>query len=347
MHDMKPTAKKPLGARVVLALMCVYLFWGGTYLGMKFAIETIPPFLMAGLRFSLAGWVLYAVVRLRGEPRPALVEMRNAGIAGALMLVCGNGVVAMAEQTVPSSIASLLIATTPLWITGITAVLERKKPGLGSVAGIVMGLAGVAVLVWNPGSSGAHGASLWGIVAIIVASVAWSSGTVVSRRARMPKAPLLATAIQMIVGGALLLVVAAVHGDFVGFSFAQVSRNSWIAMGYLIIFGSMLGYTAYVWLFRNTEPSIAATYAYVNPVVAMLVGWLLAGEQLGANALIAAVIIIASVVVITRFRGGAGKSAETRSADTDTLPLVEGISAETAMLSPAAATAGNASESDA
>ena len=162
----------------------------------------------------------------------------------------------------------------------------------------------------------------------------------------MPKAPLLATAVQMIVGGALLLVVAAVHGDFVGFSFAQVSQTSWLAMGYLIVFGSMLGYTAYVWLFRNTEPSIAATYAYVNPIVAMLVGWLLAGEQLGANALIAAVIIIASVVVITRFRGGATKPAATQEAEADAKPLMASASAETAVLSPAAVTS-SASELDA
>ncbi len=345
MHEMKPVSKKPLCARVILALMCVYLFWGGTYLGMKIAVETIPPFLMTGMRFSLAGWVLYAIVRLRGEPRPTWVEVRNAGIAGALMLVCGNSVVAMAEQTVPSSIASLLIATTPLWITGISAVLEHKKPGLGSVVGIVMGLAGVAVLVWNPGSSGGHGASLWGIVAIIAASVAWSSGTVVSRRARMPKAPLLATALQMIVGGALLLAVAGIHGDFVGFSFAHVSQSSWLAMGYLIVFGSMLGYTAYVWLFRNTEPSIAATYAYVNPIVAMLVGWLLAGEQLGVNALIAAVIIIASVVVITRFRGSATKPSAARGAEAGATPLATGSDGETAVLSPVAV-ASTASEPD-
>ncbi len=306
MTDTAPATKRPSGARIALALCSVYLFWGGTYLGMKYAIQTMPPFLMAGLRFIVAGWILYANMRIKGEPRPSFAEMRNAGITGILLLVLGNGVVAMAEQQVPSAIASVLIATVPLWITGITYLTDRKKPGIGSMVGIVMGLVGVGVLVWNPGSLSDHPVNTWGIIAILFAALAWSIGSIVSRKTKLPKAPLLSTAVQMIVGGSVLLLVAAFHGDFTNFHFSQVSQSSWLAMGYLVVFGSLLGYTAYIWLFRNAEPSVATTYAYVNPIVAMLLGWLVAGEQLGANAIIAAAIIIASVIVITLFRDKSG-----------------------------------------
>lgn len=303
------------GMRVALSLLCVYLFWGGTYLGMKYAIQTIPPFLMSAMRFSFAGWVLYAVMRLRGEKRPSWVEIRNAGAVGMLLLVMGNAVVAMAEQYVPSAIASLMIATVPLWITFLNSLIERKMPGIGPAIGIVMGLVGVGILVWNPASLSDHPVNGLAIMAILGAALCWSIGTVLSRRMRLPKAPLLTTALQMITGGAALTVVAALHGDFQGFTLAQVSPTSWIALAYLMVFGSLLGYTAYIWLFRNAEPTIAATYAYVNPIVAMFLGWLIAGEQLGVNAIVAAVIIIAAVVVITLTRDRAPASASTQMPD--------------------------------
>ena len=289
----------PKRSSIILALLCVYIFWGGTYLGMRYAIQTIPPFLMASLRFSTAGWILYALLRLKGEPNPSFSEWKNAGFVGILLLVGGNAIVALAEQQVPSSIASLLIALVPLWITVITYIVERKKPNIGSIIGIPMGLIGVAILVWNPGGSTEHATSIVGIISILLASISWSVGSYISRRMKLPKAPLLATAIQMIVGGAALVLVAALHGDFVGFRLAAVSGTSWLAMAYLILCGSLLGYTAYIWLFRNAEPSIASTYAYVNPNVAMLLGGLIAGEHIGNNALVAAVIIITSVAVIT------------------------------------------------
>ncbi|NLI22860.1 MAG: EamA family transporter [Clostridiales bacterium] len=287
--------------RVPLALAAVYLFWGGTYLGMKYAIQTIPPFLMAGLRFCVAGWILYAVLRLKGEKRPTGAQLKNAGIVGALLLVGGNGIVAMAEQTVPSSIASLLVATVPLWITLIQFITERKKPSVGTAVGIVLGLCGIAALVWNPGAA-SQTVNLLGILALLLATLSWSAGSLYSAKANMPHSPLLSTSVQMIVGGTLLLILAAFHGDFQGFSFAQVSGSSWLAMGYLILFGSLTGFTAFVWLLKNAEPSVVATYAYVNPVVAILLGWLIAGERHGVNALIAAAVIIVSVVLITRYR---------------------------------------------
>ena len=287
--------------RVPLALAAVYLFWGGTYLGMKYAIQTIPPFLMAGMRFCVAGWILYAVLRLKGEKRPTGAQLKNAGIVGALLLVGGNGIVAMAEQTVPSSIASLLVATVPLWITLIRFVTERRKPSAGTAVGIVLGLCGIAALVWNPGAA-SQTVNVLGILALLLSTLSWSAGSLYSARANMPPSPLLSTGVQMIVGGSLLLILAALHGDWNGFTFAQVSGSSWLAMGYLILFGSLTGFTAFVWLLKNAEPSLVATYAYVNPVVAILLGWLIAGERHGVNALIAAAVIIVSVVLITRYR---------------------------------------------
>lgn len=302
--------------RVAFSLLCVYLFWGGTYLGIRYAIQTIPPFLMVGMRFTVAGWVLYAIMRLRGEARPSWVEVRNAGLVGFLLLVLGNGILTLAEQQVPSAIASLMIATVPLWIAVINSILDRKLPGVGSVAGIVLGLIGVGILVLNPAGLSDHPVSTVGVVAILFAALAWSIGSVLSRKIKQPKAPLLSTAVQMIAGGAILFTIAALHGDMKGFSFSQVSGASWLAMGYLVLFGSLLGYTAFIWLFRNADTTVASTYAYINPIVAILLGWLIAGEQFGINAIIAAVVIIVSVIVITLSRkDGASTSRKQQRAD--------------------------------
>ncbi len=286
---------------ILFALIAVYLFWGGTYLGMKFAIETIPPFLMAGARFSIAGWILYIFYRLKGEKRPTFKEWKNAGIVGGLLLLGGNGVVAWAEQQVPSSIASVLIATVPIWIIVINSVSYHKRPKAGAIIGIALGLCGIAILVWD--SNGvSKSTNLFGMVAIVLASLSWSAGSMYSRTAKLPKAPLLSTGMQMIVGGILLLITAVFHGDYQGFELSKISINSWIAMGYLIVFGSLIGFTAYIWLLKNTEPSLVSTHAFVNPIVAVFLGWFLAGEKIGANALVAALIIIAAVASITIFR---------------------------------------------
>ncbi len=292
---------KHSSSMIILALISVYIFWGGTYLGMKFAIETIPPFLMAGIRFSIAGWILYIIYRLKGEKRPSLEEWKNAGIVGTLLLLGGNGVVAWAEQQVPSSIASVLVATVPLWITAFSYISRAKKPGAGSVLGIILGLCGIGTLVWNSNGT-SQTTNIWGILALIFAAVSWSAGSMYSRKAKLPSAPLLSTGVQMIVGGILLLIAAAFHGDYRGFDPAKISGNSWIALGYLIVFGSLIGYTSYIWLLKNAEPSVVSTYAFVNPIVAVFLGWLLAGEKIGVNTFIAVLFIIAAVVIITLFR---------------------------------------------
>ncbi|HOG02137.1 MAG TPA: drug/metabolite exporter YedA [Clostridia bacterium] len=309
-------AKKKRSILIALALASVYLFWGGTYLGMRFAVETIPPFLMAGVRFTAAGWILYAALRIKGEKRPTLLEWRDAGIVGTLMLLSGNGVVSWAEQSVPSSIASVLLATVPLWITVLSFLCGAKKPSAWSMLGIALGMCGIAALVWSPAGTASGESGLFGILAILFAAISWSAGSVYARKARMPAAPLLSTGMQMIVGGAALLVVAAFHGDYRGFDAAKVSVQSLLALGYLIVFGSLLGFTCYVWLLKNAEPSVAATYAFVNPIVAVFLGWLLAGEEIGANMLLAVVLIVAAVVVITlaRDKGERARAGEEQNA---------------------------------
>ncbi|MDF2937033.1 MAG: multidrug transporter [Paenibacillaceae bacterium] len=286
--------------KVGIALFAVYLFWGGTYLGMKVAIETMPPFLMAGIRFLIAGAVLYVVARMKDRTKPSLTEWRNAGIVGAMLLLGGNGIVAWAEQKVPSSIASLLVAAVPLWMIVFNWMGSRKKPNPGIILGVILGLVGIFLLVWQSGGgTDTHGFDFIGIAALIVASISWSAGSLFSRTAKLPSSPLLSTALQMIVGGLLLLMFSFVLGDWSKLDVAQISLRSYAALGYLIVFGSIFGYTAYIWLLKNADPALVSTYAFVNPVVAVSLGWFLAGEQLGGHSLAAAIVIVAAVAIIT------------------------------------------------
>ncbi|MNO15825.1 putative inner membrane transporter YedA [compost metagenome] len=290
-----------------MALLSVYLFWGGTYVGMKVAIETMPPFLMAGIRFFVAGAVLYIISRLSGAKRPAGREWRSSAIVGALLLLGGNGLVAWSEQRVSSSIASLIVAAVPVWMM-LFGWLGRngKRPNTGIIGGIVLGLLGIAVLVFQPGQ-GDNGSTtgLIGIITLLVASMSWAAGSMYSRSAVMPASPLMSTAAQMLTGGVLLLVFSFFTGDWSKLDVPAISLRSYAALGYLIVFGSIIGYTGYIWLLKNADAALVSTYAFVNPVVAVFLGWLLAGEQLSVNTLTAAVIIIAAVVLVTIFRSRA------------------------------------------
>jgi drug/metabolite transporter (DMT)-like permease len=292
---------------VGIALLSVYLFWGGTYVGMKVAIETMPPFLMAGIRFFVAGAVLYVISRLSGAKHPAGREWRSSAIVGALLLLGGNGLVAWSEQRVSSSIASLIVAAVPVWMM-LFGWFGRsgKRPNPGVIAGIVLGLLGIAVLVFQPGQ-GDNGTAtdLIGIITLLAASLSWAAGSIYSRSARIPDSPLMSTAAQMLTGGALLLVFSFFTGDWSKIDVPAISFRSYAALGYLIVFGSIIGYTAYIWLLKNADATLVSTYAFVNPIVAVFLGWLLAGELLTVNTLTAAVIIIAAVVLVTIFRSRA------------------------------------------
>ncbi|MEK8216182.1 EamA family transporter [Paenibacillus sp. FSL L8-0463] len=290
---------------VGIALLSVYLFWGGTYVGMKVAIESMPPFLMAGIRFFIAGAVLYVISRLSGAKRPVEREWRSSAIVGALLLLGGNGMVAWSEQRVSSSIASLIVAAVPVWMM-LFGWFGRsgKRPNPGVIAGIVLGLLGIAVLVFQPGQ-GDNGTAtdLIGIITLLAASLSWAAGSMYSRSARIPDSPLMSTAAQMLTGGALLLVFSFFTGDWSKMDVPAISLRSYAALGYLIVFGSIIGYTAYIWLLKNADATLVSTYAFVNPIVAVFLGWLLAGEQITVNTLTAAVIIIAAVILVTVFRG--------------------------------------------
>lgn len=291
--------ERPKDAAIWAALAAVYIIWGSTYLAIRFAVATLPPFLMAGTRFLVAGAILYAWRRSLGFARPTGRQWRAAFVVGGLMLLGGNGGVVWAEQYVESGTAALIVATVPFWMV----LLDWLRPGgspprAGVWAGILVGLGGVTLLLGSP-DAGSRYVAGWAV--LVLASIAWSAGSIYSRGASLP-APLLATGMQMLAGGALLLLAGLLAGEAGRVDPATVSARSILALVYLIVFGSLLGYSAYVWLLRVATPALASTYAYVNPAVAVFLGWLLAGERLTGRILLASAVIVGAVALITRGR---------------------------------------------
>lgn len=297
MTDAKKAA--PSRAAILAALAAVYVIWGSTYLAIRFAVETLPPFLMAGVRFTIAGAILYGWRRAIGYPRPTRAQWRAAGVVGALMLLCGNGGVVWAEQWIESGTTALIVASVPFWMV----IMDWLRPGGRAPrpkvwAGILLGFGGVLLLMGGPGAAPEH---LVPAMVLLLASIAWAAGSLYSRSAVLP-APLMATGMQMLAGGALLLVAGVVTGEVPRADPAAFSTRSLLALVYLIVFGALVGYSAYVWLLRVTEPALASTYAYVNPVVAVVLGWLLAGERMDAGIAAAAAVIVGGVALITTTR---------------------------------------------
>jgi len=288
---------------LILAFAAVYLIWGSTYLAIRFAIETMPPLLMAAVRFLIAGGALYAWVRLRGEAPPRRDHWRAAAVVGGLMLLGGNGAVVWAEQVVPSGLTALLVAMVPLWMVLLDWLRPRGvRPAPLVLVGLALGLGGLAFLVGPQHILGGGQVDPRGAVVLALGCLSWSFGSVYSRHARLPASPLLGTAMEMLAGGVLLLAAAAIRGELAAVQPAAVSLRSTLALAYLVVFGSLVAFSAYVWLLRVTTPARASTYAYVNPVVAMLLGWALAGEPLTPRTLLAAGVIVGSVVMITSAR---------------------------------------------
>ncbi|HJZ87625.1 MAG TPA: drug/metabolite exporter YedA [Polyangia bacterium] len=292
-------AVAPARARVLVAFALVYVVWGSTYLAIRYAVATLPPFLMAGSRFLLAGSALYTWARLRGAAPPSGANWRATAIIGGLLLLGGNGSVVWAEQRVPSGLAALLVATVPLWMVVMEAIRRRTRPGLPVVAGVLLGLAGLAILVGPDQLAGSRRPDPLGAAVLGLASLSWAVGSLYSRHAPLPAAPLLGTAMEMLCGGALLVVAGLATDEAGQLAVAHVAPSSLWALGYLIVFGSLVGFTAYTWLLRVSTPARVSTYAYVNPVVAVLLGWAIGGEALGARTLLAAAVIVAGVVLIT------------------------------------------------
>jgi drug/metabolite transporter (DMT)-like permease len=286
----------------VLAFFAVYVIWGSTYLAIRIGIETIPPFLMAGSRFLVAGVPLVVLALARGAPRPVASEWRAAALVGVLMLVGGNGLVTWAEQTVLSSVAAVLIALVPLWMALFDRVLFRGPPlGPLTLTGIALGFAGVVVLMSGSGADGAPG-TFAGRIAVVVASMLWALGSLASRRSVLPRSPMLSVGMQMTVAGAVMLAIAGVRGEWARVDPSAVSARSLLALGYLALFGSIVALSAYLWLLRTTTAAAVSTYAFVNPVVAVVLGWLLGGEHLDGRALVAASLIVSAVLCLYRVR---------------------------------------------
>ncbi len=283
--------------RIVFALLAVYLIWGSTYLAIRFAIDTLPPFSMAGLRFAVAGLFMFAVGKLSSAQAPTRAEWQGAALIGVLMLVCGNGAVCWAERTVPTSLASLLVATVPLWAVILSALLPGgTRPAPRVIIGILFGLGGVFVLL-RPDQSGAI--DLAGAAALIIASASWATGSVFSKRVKLPSSPILSTAMQMICGGTILLVLGTLRGEWLQIHPAAITLKSVLSVGYLIVFGSIIGFTAFVWLLRHTSAIVATSYAYVNPLVAVLLGWAFNGETPSPRTAVAGALVVGAVALIT------------------------------------------------
>lgn len=291
---------QPSRAKVVAAFAAVYIVWGSTYVAILFAIETLPPFLMAAARFLVAGSLILLWSLRRLERRPTLAEWKAATIVGGLLLLGGNGAVVWAEQTVPSSIAALLIAVTPAWMVLLDWLGHgSRRPGRRTVLGLALGFGGLALLLGPAAIMGAGRIDVTGALVVVGGSLSWAIGSLYSRNAPRPPGAVLAIGMQMLAGGAFLLVLAVAVGEPARLDLAGVSLRSALAVAYLIVFGSIVAYTAYIWLLRVVSAARVATYAYVNPVVAVLLGWTLAGETLTPRMGVAAAVIVLGVALIT------------------------------------------------
>jgi drug/metabolite transporter (DMT)-like permease len=304
--DLAPAS--PL--RIAVALVALYLIWGSTYLAIRIAVETLPPLTQSAFRFLIAGSLLYAATIRGGDAagdRPGRREWRDAAIIGGLLLAGGNGLVSIGEQTVPSGTAALIIATLPLWV----AILGRLFFGIvltrTIVAGTIIGFFGVAVLVWPSGGAGSL--DPFGVAVLLLSPVFWATGSLFSRTAHVPKRPLVGTAMQMLAGSAVLFVLAVITGDLARVRLDGIATESLVAVGYLIVAGSLIGYTAYVWLLRVAPISLVSTYAFVNPVIAVLLGALVLAEPLEPRTIAAGGIIVVAVAVIVRARAGESRRA--------------------------------------
>jgi drug/metabolite transporter (DMT)-like permease len=299
----RPLAPAPRSP-ILIAFAAVYIIWGSTYLAIRFAIETLPPFLMVGSRFLIAGGAMYLWLRARGAEKPKAIHWRSAIILGTLMPVLGTGVVVWAEREVPSGIAALLVAIEPLWIVLLQWLRPRgSRPSRWVMGGVALGLAGIYLLVGLGGRTQNGNLLAEGI--LLLAALSWAIGSLYSIGAPQPAARFIGTAMEMIAAGVILLAFALITGEAHHFSMAAASAKSLLSLLYLITFGSIIAYTAYVWLLTNVTPTVVSTYAFVNPVVAVFFGWAFASEPLNGRTILAAAIIVSAVALITI--GGTGE----------------------------------------
>ncbi len=293
------------------ALGAVYVIWSTTYLAMRVVNQTLPTLLATSIRFLVAGGVLYGIAIRRGDrtgDRPTAPQWRGAAIVAALLLVCGNGGVAWGERTVPSGLAALVIATVPLWIAVIDRVVYHHRQPPLVLGGLALGFVGATVLV---GGSIAGHVDTAGLLTVVGASICWATGSLYQRRAALPRRPFVGAGMQMLIAGVILLALSGLTGEFGRIDASTFSRASVLAVAYLIVFGSWIGFTSYLWLLRNARTSLVATYAYVTPVGAVLLGAVVLGEAITARTVVAGLLIVVAVAIIIS-AGGAARAAETR-----------------------------------
>lgn len=303
-NDQSSKPKSVSRALVVAAFAIIYVVWGSTYLAIRVTVETLPPFLSAAARFSVAGAALLLFLRLRGVPLPDRAQWQRSCIAGALMLVGGNGLVVWAEQSISSGLAALLVALTPIWF----ALLDWARPGGArptskTIVGIIIGFSGIVVLV----NGGARNGGFLGSLAVIVAGICWAGGSLYSKHTSGATSPWMNAATQMLCGAAGLLFVGLILREPFRTDWSAISGRSLLALGYLIVFGSWIAYSAYVFLLEVSTPSRVSTYAYVNPVTAVFLGWALLGESVTARMLAGMLVVLAGVVIITVPHLGRGR----------------------------------------
>ena len=288
-----------VNTKIWAALLAVYLVWGSTYLGIRFAIETIPPFFHAAVRFLIAGTFLVIWRRTAGDPAPTKRQWRSAVIVGVLLLVGGNGLISLAEISIPSGVAALIVATIPMFMVLIEALRPGGvKPSRGQVLGLLVGFSGVALLIGPAEFGGARGFSLLGGGIAVSAAFLWALGSIYNRNTDLPESTLLFTGMEMLTGSLGLFIVSGLMGEFGQLNITAISTRSWLGLLYLITFGSLIGFTSYAYLLRNAPVSLISTYPYVNPIVAILLGSVMAQEALNGRILLAALIIVGSVVFI-------------------------------------------------
>jgi drug/metabolite transporter (DMT)-like permease len=302
-NEKKTTPVRRAGLAAWICLLIVYVVWGSTYLAIRVGVETMPPLLMAAARNLMAGLIMFplALRHWRSAPLarrwPSRREWLGCAIVGILLLVA-NGVVGVGEKTVPSGLAALLVATVPLWLLGIDAGLNHARMGLAPLAGLLLGLVGVALLSGLGGRS--RGASVVGVVVILAAAAAWALGTIMARRVTIPSSPALASGMELLAGGAALLALAASAGEFSSLRLSEVSARSWLALGYLTVVGSIVAFSAYGIAVRSLPTATVATYAYVNPVIAVLLGALILNERLTPATIAGGLLIVGAVILVVR-----------------------------------------------
>lgn len=291
--------KQATALQLAAAFAAVYIVWGSTYLAIRFSIETLPPFLMAATRFIVAGFILFAFTYPKSEEKITFQHLKSTAIIGLCLLLGGNGGVVWAELYVPSGLTALLVSTVPVWVVIITWFFPHEhRNQTKNVIGVLLGFTGLFFLVSPESIISGSGVDLTATLVLLAATLSWSAGSVYTGRAVLPQTGLLATSLEMIFGGIGLLLLSTVTGELANFDPSSVSMKSFLAFLYLIGFGSLIGFTAYIWLLHHTTPSKATTYAYVNPVVAVFLGWLIAGEEITLKIIVAAAIIITAVIII-------------------------------------------------